>query len=341
MKFSLVIPGLLNRRFLSEMEARDLPALNLILSRSHRSALPVTGFHASLFYLFGIEPAPGRSLPLAAVTRYADAGACNDAIWMRADPVHLRADQSRLVLFDAPVLLVTAAEATQLVRTFNDHFSARGWQLEATRPDRWYLRMDEAPRFVTTPLASVAGRDIDPCLPTGEGAREWHAVLNEIQMLFHEHPVNHARSDAGQPAINSIWCWGEGACPRPVPGDWTRVASAEPVAAGLASLAGVAGTGTIQTASGIRAGRRDAGHEMIVLDNLVTSTLYGDTEAWLKIMTELERDWFAPLCNAIRRGVIRQLTLYPCDGQRFRTTHAGLRRFWKPVRALGAFAIHD
>jgi hypothetical protein len=51
--------------------------------------------------------------------------------------------------------------------------------------------------------------------------RRW---LNEIQMLLHEHPVNVAREERGEPPLNGIWLWGGGKPPAlgaaPLDGAW-------------------------------------------------------------------------------------------------------------------------
>ena len=39
--------------------------------------------------------------------------------------------------------------------------------------------------------------------------------MTEVQMLWHEHPVNLARERRGLPAINSMWFWGGGALEAP------------------------------------------------------------------------------------------------------------------------------
>lgn len=347
MNVSLIIPGLLDKGIFSCLETPALPSLTCLtrlLSRSHNTALEVSGFHELLFDLFGIRGESRPGIPVAPVTWLADAGSPadsrDDGFWLRADPVHLRADQSRLVLFDASVLSISSDEASRLAATVNEFYSAQGWRLEPVHPDRWYLKAGEAIRIQTSPVYAVGGHDIDTYLPKGEDSRIWHGVMNEIQMLLHDHPVNQARSEAGKPVINSIWFWGEGVCPQPAAVDWTRIVSAEPVSRGLAALAGVPWTEPAATADENLASQSDSANEMIVLDNLVTSSVYGDTEAWRKTVVALERDWFAPLTSALKRGLLKQLTVYPCDGQRFRVTRAGLRRFWRAAKPLETFVAH-
>src|SRR2546430_884920 len=53
----------------------------------------------------------------------------------------------------------------------------------------------------------------------------FHALMNEAQMLLHEHPVNAEREARGLPALNSIWFWGGGVI---------AAAKARPFSAGVA-----------------------------------------------------------------------------------------------------------
>ena len=48
-----------------------------------------------------------------------------------ADPVHLRPDRDRLILFDSRNLGITHEEAGALVGLFNGHFAADGMRLQA------------------------------------------------------------------------------------------------------------------------------------------------------------------------------------------------------------------
>jgi hypothetical protein len=42
------------------------------------------------------------------------------------------------------------------------------------------------------------------------------SLVNELQMLLHEHPVNEGRAARGLPPVNSVWLWGIGAARDPL-----------------------------------------------------------------------------------------------------------------------------
>jgi hypothetical protein len=44
--------------------------------------------------------------------------------------------------------------------------------------------------------------------PQEDSLREWRRLLNEIQMVWHDHPVNLARAERGEMPINSLWLFG-------------------------------------------------------------------------------------------------------------------------------------
>jgi hypothetical protein len=250
---------------------------------------------------------------------------------MRADPVHLRADQSCLRLFESHSFKISREEADALVAAFNDYFRDTGWELTAPQPQRWYLSLPQPPSLQTLSPERVAGQDIDPCLPHGTDAARWHALLNEIQMLFHTHPVNTAREQRGAPPINSIWPWGGGRLPGMLQPRVTRVLADDPLATGLARHTGLPLAGLPASVGEVLAGPGD-GRTLLVDGRLEWPMHYGDIEAWLDALQALEADWFAPLLAALGSGALATLEIHPCNGHGFHVTPGGLRRFWKPVR---------
>lgn len=200
----------------------------------------------TLFHLFGYAPAPEGDCPSAPHCRLADRqtddpGMVPDTYVLHADPVHLRPDRDRLVLFAGPDFAPDRAEADALVALFNQHLGEEGLRLEAPTPGRWYLLSEQVPELVTQPLAAVLGRPIAGQLPQGPEARRWARLLNEVQMLFHHSEVNQRREAAGIPTLNGLWLWGGGQLLPPPTGEvgYARVFSADPLARGLARARGI------------------------------------------------------------------------------------------------------
>ena len=75
-------------------------ALDRLLSRSQSVPSGSVGLEAGLCRWFGMD-STREAPPLAPLTFRHDAGESTSGYLLRADPVHLRADQSVLRLFDA------------------------------------------------------------------------------------------------------------------------------------------------------------------------------------------------------------------------------------------------
>ena len=124
---SLVIPGLFGPPGIKQLpEAwRDLslPALEGFLSRARRHAVPGKSLEQCLFALFHQEVASGHDMPVAAVTRQWEARDAGEYWWLRADPVHLRADRDRIVMLGNSALNISAEECQAVARELNAHFA--------------------------------------------------------------------------------------------------------------------------------------------------------------------------------------------------------------------------
>jgi hypothetical protein len=292
----LIVPGLL-----AVPEATRLPALELLLARGRSSASEQQGYEAWLGDAFGVEPLPAGALTASA-----------EGFWLRADPVHLQLMRDTMVLL--PVSGLQPSEAEQLVATLNRHFAGTH-EFRCPYPDCWVVRT--APAAIDTPPThDVAGKDIDAHLP---GA-PWPALLNEIQMALHEHPVNEAR----ELPVNSVWLWGAGELPESAAAPWRSLTADEPLALGLARLAGIRHSSPPRTAHAWLAEMPEDGHHLVVLEATHET---------------LEADWFAPLLAALKSGRIGLLSLHAPDaGLTFEIARADLRRFWRRARAVADHA---
>jgi hypothetical protein len=208
-----------------------------LLARADRLADGEPGERAQLLRHFDLLP---RGWPMAAITRQRDAG---DAVlhqWLRADPAHVRADMTGARVLAIGELGLTQDEAQALVAPLRPLFGDLGFQLSAPVPSRWYVAMPVEARLPTfSPPDQVLGDDLFTHLPDGPDGRRWRALLNEAQVLLHNHPVNEARVAAGKPAVNSLCFWGAGRLPDHVRCLYTGLSSPDAELLSLAQLAGI------------------------------------------------------------------------------------------------------
>src|SRR6266705_2470226 len=276
----------------------SLAAAETLIARGRRKRIALISPEAWLFERFGVPKQ--RDWPVAPYTLLADGGAPERHYWKRADPVHLRVNRDSLGMGDT--FEVSRAESEALVETLNRHFVPT-MLFYPVRPARWYVRFDKAPELQTTPAAAARGLAIDEKLPSGPDAMRFHALMNEAQMLLHEHPVNAAREARGEPALNSIWFWGGGVIDASKARPFSTVVGDDRVA-------------------------------LVVLDA-------PRGEQPRERRTALERDWFEPFLAALRSGRIGMLTLHLAGENRLlqvETVRSDLRYFWRRRKALSAYS---
>lgn len=324
----LVVPGLLwPKDSLAEVtRGLELPALHALLGRGRRARRPAVTAERWLCEAFGIK---GEELPVGALRLLGEGRDPGGEAWLCADPVHLRFSRNTLVV-DAAGPDLGMDEAAQFAAALNAHLADFG-EFLAPHPRRWYLRAKAAPRILTHSPAAVAGRTLEPFLPQGEDARDWRRLINEVQVLLHNHPLNAAREAAGRPTANSLWPWGAGPLPAAATPPAPHLHADHPLALGLARLAGV-------TAAPVPA---DAGnavpHSLTFLESLGTAALALDAAAWRAGLAELEARWFAPMLAALkaRRTHGLRLTALGDEGVVDVTLDAGDRwRFWRRPKSL-------
>lgn len=343
MHCELLVPALIpsRERLRAALAAQRLPALELLFGRGRRarrdSALP----ERWLLEQFGCS---GTALPAGALTAFADGAgsnvSCVDGSWSRADPVHLRVDRDRLTLVPGGALEVSVEEARALCEALNRHFSPE-FGFYPFHPGRWCMRLGAVQGPDAAPTLEVAGEDVNAHLPAGGGASRWHALLNEIQMVLHAAPVNEARERRGEPPVNSVWLWGSGELPGAARARWRSVSAEDPVALGLARLAGVAQRRLAVDVQAWMAQAPETGRHLIVLEQLREPCALGDVQRYVDRLQALEACWFAPLLAALRRGRIGMITIHVPDDARAgscETIRGDLRRFWRRARPLASYA---
>lgn len=211
------------------------PQLALLLSRGDRLPDAKSGRDVALRECFEFT---GTTLPVAALTRLLDADGAADARWIRADPAHAMADAVTVRLMACGDLNLSQDESDELARALRPLFGDAGFPLEATRPDRWYLRCPPDARLpMFADPRDVLGDDLMRHLPRDDNERQWRSLFNEAQVILHNHPVNARRAQRGQVPANSLWFWGAGKLPDWVRTRFAQVASADSIVAALAKLA--------------------------------------------------------------------------------------------------------
>lgn len=295
-------------------------ALELLLSRAQR-VVAAADLDRLLFGLFDVTLPPDADVPIAPITFALDHGDLPVEYCLRADPVHAIADRDVLRILDPNELSITASEAQDLVVTLNNYFAQDGLQFVAPHPARWYLVLPADPQMRTHSLPHVIGASLHDYLPFGKNGKRWQGILNEAQMLLHEHPVNNAREARGSLPINSVWLWGGGQVPSLAQKTWAQVWSDNVVALSLAKLSRVPRTGAPASARAWLYEAITPGEHLVVLPS------HSD-------LASMDAEWFTPLYEALKNTRLQRLTLHVLNGTEYSVDAAALKRWWIRRRSL-------
>jgi hypothetical protein len=327
MHCTLLVPELPfgNPGFLEHLAQRRYPSLELLLARGRRAQIAVESREQWLLESFSVDKQ--EDWPSAPFALLGEGGAPGDGFWVHADPVHLVADQDQVLVAHGALLEVGDAEAHQLAQSVSAHFG-QALQLHVARPRRWYARLASPPPGPTVPLRRATGQ----AMPSSGISIHWHALMNEIQMALHEHPVNIGREARGEPAVNGLWLWGGGHLGAAKARHVREVASADPLATGLARAAGIPGGPLPGSAEAWLARSSPDGARVLVLGEPGKRD-YDEPEA----LEGLEQQWAAPLLKALRSDRIGMVTVRfeTRDGLiSAETTRGDLRRLWRVRRTI-------
>lgn len=292
------------------------------LGRSHRTVPAEAGERAQLLRHFELLP---RGWPVAALTRSLDSDDAGLSAWLRADPAYVRPDiTGAQLLACGDSLQLDQVDIDALLPALRPLFGDSGVVLDAPTPGRWYLRLPREARLpqFTSP-ADALGTNLLEQLPDADAApnpedRRWRSLLNEAQIVLHNHTHNAVRISAGKAPINSLWLWGAGILPDHVTSRVKMVHADDALLRALGLSAGI----RVETAAAC------------------FSTCDDDTMFDLRGLRDphsLCANWLQPALSALQTGKLARLWLDCEDGAGFVLERRQRWRFWrKPMPTLDA-----
>lgn len=177
-----------------------------------------TAFEAWQLERSGFLPKPGQVLsaglgPLLAGTDSQD----SQPVWL-AELVHLALGTDQASLLDPQQMDLRNEESEALLASARPWIDEAGFKVEPLCAQRWRLFPPEGLSPVCASPALVAGQRLNAWWNQDLASRPWRRLLNDIQMAWHEHPVNEARMARGVAPVNALWLYGGAqAWPQPTP----------------------------------------------------------------------------------------------------------------------------
>lgn len=338
-------PAELSRDLLREL---SLPGLSTLLSRGtplpdnkllHDQLTRALPHEAWLAKRFGLANtmAVRSSPPIASLLMRAQGLTPSAGYWLVLQPVHFHIARDHLVLTDTRQLVLSESEAAALFEVARVACSEDGLLLvRGANPNQhyWFLQADQYSELQTTTPDTAVGRNIDIWMPTGDAARSWRKLQNEIQMSWHAHHVNQNREEHGWPVINSLWLWG-GNSHAPEPEVQTTTTTTTFNFGGWYTAFAEQAMQHLENLDVEQVLANPASQKLLLLDNLIQPALAGDWSEWLDALRSMERQWFAPLAADLKKNPAGKFTLIISDGTRLQgwTSNSISRyKFWiKPT----------
>ena len=167
---------------------------------------------------------PQASLPTAAWALAQQGVDPGPLPWALITPLHVQLDAHQALALSPEQLRLNDDEAEALWAAVAPLFPAHeGWQVHRLSATAWIVGHPSLADWQAASLDRVSLRTLDAWLPAHRGLR---SLQNEIQMLWHGHPVNAEREAHGALTVNSVWISGcgvqRGEAPDLVLNDWLR-----------------------------------------------------------------------------------------------------------------------
>ena len=315
------------------LQGMELPAVRQLLLRADPLPGP-SGLHPEemFFQLLALPRSEHGGWPMAALSRLAGHDDARDGFWLRADPVHLRPDMSKLLLLEPASLGLSLEDAWRLANHINGFSGDLGFGVEPDTATRWFAPLPSPPRMFASSPAAAHGQDAARNMPRGPDAEVWHHRMNLAQMLLHEAPANQQREEQGLVSVNSLWMWGAGTLPEsPETHADLMVYADRSWAQGTARLLGGHGQPLIAPAD--EPATLAAGGPCVLLVEHFTECLRQlDPVAWREQLQEFDARWLQPLLSGLAGNRFRSLHLHLGGGTGLVLTRSMLRRWWTPPR---------
>ncbi len=249
-----------------------------------RHMIPLHGFLLKSFAVEQQQDWPTG--PLAALAQEIDS---QSEYFFLAHLVHLDLRTDYFSLQALPDVSTEHSDA--VIDSLNMHFQDRGLHFAPTSvPNVMLMSSSSLPLIHTHHIAQVWGKDVRAYLPDGEDALHWRMMLNEMQMLLHEHPVNAQREENRQQPINSVWIEGGGRLPNRSMRQNTVLMSQQDVVRGLARLSACEHLDLVHSFADLEY------HDHLVI--------------FMQAHKQIEQLWFEPLLEALRGATVKKLNLH-------------------------------
>jgi hypothetical protein len=157
----------------------------------------------------GYQPETSTPIGAGLAPLVAEITATEDPVWIAAlCSTQVRQEGATLIAQDQLQISQTdRAALTEAARPcFEDNDD--GIRIEPLPNGQWRVYGPWPSGSPTISPNALLGRDLGDWWPTTAAWRPWRKRVNELQMIWHDHPVNASRQAQGLLPVNSVWLYG-------------------------------------------------------------------------------------------------------------------------------------
>jgi hypothetical protein len=325
-RLRITLPGLADaaRRCAAQGASPRLPQAEWLLARGRRRPSTVPAWREWLLAGADLGPDVLERFPAGPCTHAARTGQRPTVRLARAEPVHLLTALDHLQLAAPVPVPLDATESDAVLATLNGHLEGSGFVLHADGGQGWLCECPPDLQFTAVDPSSAVGLNLRGLLPDGRDAGRVRALVNELQMLLHEHPVNERRAASGQPLVNSVWLWGAGSAGEIHGAARGVLVTDDEWLSGLWRLHG----GRLRPARDLAASLADEEGSVLVA---IAPTVTGGGAA--EELQRIDQTVFAPVCAALAAARIQHIALH-LGGAELDIPAAARWEFWRRARPL-------
>ena len=202
-------------------------------------------------------------------------------------------------------------------------------------PHRWYLALEKQADLITNPLMEVFGRNVNHFMSSGDDAKYWLTITNEIQMLLHATNVNFERESRNMLTANSVWLWGGGYLPEndKLNINYEKIITNNIVFSGIGHHCEL----VVLPLDENFLSHIEGGNNFIVLDMLSDSVRNRDLYTFMQTLNEIETSFLSHCNELLLNKEIEKIKLIVDSKTTISVTKKQLHRWWKRIKPFVDF----
>ncbi len=131
----------------------------------------------------------------------------SEPVWL-VELVHVSPARDGAALLPAGSLDISAEQNQALLQSVSATFAAHGFTVQAAGEHHWRVTLPtDCQPFVVSPTL-VSQTSVNAWWSQAPESRAWRRLVNEVQMLWFDHPVNSERYTQQRVPVNSLWLFG-------------------------------------------------------------------------------------------------------------------------------------